>query len=599
MAFPGDQWEIASPQSQNVDSERLQDAVRYLEENTPRDGVKRLVIVRHGRIIWQGPEADRRHRVWSVSKAFTSTAHGLLDDDGKCTLETLARDHNPQLAAYYPAVNLRHLATMTSGIDGEGGSYDRDAEGRGDANALVEPARPFFPPGTKYQYWDEATQHYGFVLTKIAGEPLPDLLQRRILGPIGMTAVRWQQDDTKKNIPNWTGGLEISASDLARFGHLFLNRGQWNGKQLISTRWVDDATSVQVPPSIPDALPSSDRKGSGIYGYHWWPNGTRPDGTRPWPDAPHGTYMRSGHNNNALFVVPAWGVVIVRLGLDGEQRNGGYPIPRSTYNEFLRRVGTALYDSVVEGEARVWHPLTVSFRGPAAGETDEAPNPFLDYRLTVTFTGPDGTQLRVPGFFDGDGSGGGRGDIWRVRFTPPRRGQWSYIASFRSGPDIAVDLNPASGQPAAFDGVKGTLDIERALRDGPEFLRYGRLEYAHGFYLKFRSGPYWIKGGTDEPEDLLAYSGFDHTRSGKFAVTDYGGHVRDWQPGDPDWGGGKGKGFIGALNYLAAHHVNLIYFMPMNIGGDGQNVWPFAGRIDPQGSPDNDTTHYDLGKLRQ
>ena len=77
-------------------------------------------------------------------------------------LDTLARDYNPQLAEHYPAVTLRHLATMTSGIDGVGGSYDRDPAGRGDANALVAPAPPFFPPGTKYQYWDEATQHYRF-----------------------------------------------------------------------------------------------------------------------------------------------------------------------------------------------------------------------------------------------------------------------------------------------------------------------------------------------------------------------------------------------------------------------------------------------------
>jgi CubicO group peptidase (beta-lactamase class C family) len=136
--------------------------------------------------------------------------------------------------------------------------------------------------------------------------------------------------------------LEISAGDLARFGHLYLNRGWWQGRQLLSAAWVDAATSVQVPPSIPDALQTSDRKGSGVYGYHWWPNGTRPDGTRLWPDAPHGTYARSGHNNNQLFVLPAWDMVIVRLGLDGELRSGGFPIPRATYNEFFRRVGAAL-----------------------------------------------------------------------------------------------------------------------------------------------------------------------------------------------------------------------------------------------------------------
>ena len=189
MIFPGKTWEQATPHSQGIDAGKLDAAIAWFEENVPRDGIKRLVIIRNGRVIWHGPQADRRHRVWSVTKAFTSTAHGLLIDDGKCTLDTLAKDHNPKLATHYANVTLRHLATMTSGIDGTGGSYDKDAQGRGDQNALVDPLPPFFAPGTKYQYWDEATQQYGFVLTQIAGESLHDLLQRRILGPIGIKKV--------------------------------------------------------------------------------------------------------------------------------------------------------------------------------------------------------------------------------------------------------------------------------------------------------------------------------------------------------------------------------------------------------------------------
>jgi len=117
-------------------------------------------------------------------------------------------------------------------------------------------------------------------------------------------------------------------------------------------------------------------------------------------------------------------------------------------------------------------------------------------------------------------------------------------------------------------------------------------------YLKFKDGPYWIKGGTDSPEDFLAYRGFDNTAGGRGGHR-YAHHVRDWKEGDPDWGEGKGKGIIGALNYLASVHVNSIYFLPMNIGGDGRNTWPYLGRIDPSGDGDNDNLHFDLGKLAQ
>lgn len=229
MIVPDAAWKQATPESQGVDSVKLQAAAEYLREAGGQEGVKRLVIVRNGRMIWRGPESGKPQGVWSVTKAFTSTAHGLLIEDGKCTLETLAKDYDPALAKYYPNVTLRHLATMTSGLDGVGGAYDFDNQHRGDQNALVEPITPFFPPGTKYMYWDEATQHYGYALTQIAGESLHEYLKRRILDPIGITQLTWKPDTTGK-VLNWTGGIEISAEDLARFGLLYLNRGNWNGR---------------------------------------------------------------------------------------------------------------------------------------------------------------------------------------------------------------------------------------------------------------------------------------------------------------------------------------------------------------------------------
>ena len=108
MVFPGETWEETSPESQNVSSVKLKIAVSYLLDCSGRNGIKRLIIVRNGRVIWKGAEADHRQRVWSVTKAFTSTAHGLLIEDGKCTLETLAKDYNPKdLSEYYPKVTLR------------------------------------------------------------------------------------------------------------------------------------------------------------------------------------------------------------------------------------------------------------------------------------------------------------------------------------------------------------------------------------------------------------------------------------------------------------------------------------------------------------
>ncbi len=249
----------------------------------------------------------------------------------------------------------------------------------------------------------------------------------------------------------------------------------------------------------------------------------------------------------------------------------------------------------VEGDFRVWHTVTLGFEGPAAHESDDDPNPFLDYRLRVDFIAPSGRKYRVPGFFDGDGEGGEAGSVWRVRFTPDEPGRWSYKTSFRSGPRVAVSLDAKAGEAAGFDGAEGAFEAAPRDPDAPGFARYGRLEYVGGHYLKFRDGPYWIRGGTDSPENFLAYAGFDNTP----ASHRYQPHESDWRPGDPDWGEGQGKAIIGALNSLADAGANSIYFLVMNIGGDGQDVWPWAGSPDPKGDPANDNLHFDLSKLRQ
>ncbi len=262
------------------------------------------------------------------------------------------------------------------------------------------------------------------------------------------------------------------------------------------------------------------------------------------------------------------------------------------------RTGPAAAEAAftITGNAKKWEAVNLAFSGPTSDGAGNHPNPFLDYRLQVTFTAPSGKKFNVPGFFDGDGRGGQNGNVWRVLFSPDEAGRWKFQASFRKGTQVAISLDPKAGEPAAFDGSKGSFTIAPQEKNAPGYLKWGRLEYVGKFYLKFRDGPYWLKGGTDEPEDFLAYDGFVNTPR---ATHRYTNHVQDWKAGDPDWDNGQGKAIIGALNYLSAQNMNNLYFMPMNIGGDGKNVWPFLGTIEPKGSTNNDNLHFDLAKLRQ
>jgi len=271
-----------------------------------------------------------------------------------------------------------------------------------------------------------------------------------------------------------------------------------------------------------------------------------------------------------------------------------------------RDVCGASKGAVLSGELQKWHKVTITFDGPRTSEKGN-PNPFRDYRLNVTFT-KGSKRYAVPGYYAADGNaaqtGAAAGNKWRVHFVPSEEGRWSYTASFRTGGDIAVNSNPKAGKSVAFDGAKGSFTVGPTDKTGRDHRAKGLLKYVGKRYLQFaETGEYFLKGGADSPENFLGYADFDGTfdtgelkRKGEAAgrkfLHRYAPHVRDFAPGDPTWKDGKGKGIIGALNYLAGKGMNSVYFIPYNIdGGDGKDVWPWT---DPA-----EKLRFDCSKLEQ
>ena len=168
----------------------------------------------------------------------------------------------------------------------------------------------------------------------------------------------------------------------------------------------------------------------------------------------------------------------------------------------------------ISGELKQWHDVVLTFEGPQASEAG-VPNPFRDYRLNVTFTQGE-KRVLAPGHFAADGkaaeTGAESGNKWRVHFVPDATGEWTYQASFRTGPDIAVSLDPQAGQPAAYDGESGKFTVGPSDKSKPDLRARGLLRYAGQHYLQFAgTGEYFIKGGADSPENFLAYIEFDQT----------------------------------------------------------------------------------------
>jgi hypothetical protein len=246
----------------------------------------------------------------------------------------------------------------------------------------------------------------------------------------------------------------------------------------------------------------------------------------------------------------------------------------------------------IEGERKQYHRIGLIFDGPQSSET-ATPNPFSDYRMDVTFTSPDGVKSIVPGHFAADGeagqTGATSGNKWRVYFSPSLTGEYNYSVSFRKGTLIAASSSLTDGSPDVLDGLTGSFSVTATDKVGKDHRAKGRLHYIGKRYLRYDNGEYFLKAGSDSPENLLAFGDFDQTTNSK----DFAEHSNDWTSNDPSWKSGKGKGLIGAVNYLAEMGMNAFSFLTMNINGDGNDVWPFIS------SSSNYFLRYDVSKLDQ
>lgn len=263
----------------------------------------------------------------------------------------------------------------------------------------------------------------------------------------------------------------------------------------------------------------------------------------------------------------------------------------------------------ISGELKQWHKITLTFNGPESHELDSA-NPFLDYQLYAIFTKNE-KQVVIPGFYAADGNAAetsaDSGNKWRIIFCPEDYGLWKYEVSFIRGEQLALaGRNSETGQTVAFHGATGEIYVSPTDKSGRDFRARGRITYINDHYLRFRgNGDIFLKSGADSPENFLAYHEFDGTYYGgdgerrigeagpNQALHRYSAHVNDWTQGDPTWKGGrKGRGIIGALNYLASKGVNSVYMILNNVGGDGQDVFPWI-------SYKSDFTRFDVSKLDQ
>lgn len=274
----------------------------------------------------------------------------------------------------------------------------------------------------------------------------------------------------------------------------------------------------------------------------------------------------------------------------------GVPTLNNSHQKVIKYTNSQSYATVeITGELKKWHKVTLSVVGPSASESDTNPNPFLDYNFSITFKNGN-ESITIPGFFAADGnaanSSANSGNIWQVRFRPFLEGKWTYTVNFTKGKNAAVGGNAVAIKEV--NGLTGSFNIDKSDKTGRDFRGKGKLQYVNSRYLQFaETKEYFLKAGADAPENLLAYDDFDNTPNVKNLRKSWSSHVKDWKTGDPTWKDGKGKGLIGAVNYLASTGCNVFSFLTYNVGGDDKNVFMHTdstkvGRL-----------HFDCSKLDQ
>jgi CubicO group peptidase (beta-lactamase class C family) len=337
-AFPTTEWAKVTPEEKGFDTGKLQAALAYLKSKSFQNGINEVLIIKDGVVIYEGDSTLKKHTLYSCSKVFTSTVLGLLIDEKRLKLDDLASKYEPLLAEYYPTVTFRHFATMTSGYSAKGRSRWND-ENSDWSWTPYTPEKPHFAAGTHFEYWDEAQMMYGRVLTQVLSKSLKTYLTEKITDPIGIGKWTWETEQKTNGIDQNNGctGVNMNARQLAKFGLLYLNNGNWNGKQLLSKTWCTMATTKQVPATIPVFQGErANTQGSGSYGFNWWVNST--DGLSKLPDAPIKVAYMSGLNHNICCLIPEWNMVIVRMGTD---KNPVEP-KHIVWNMFLKKVGEAM-----------------------------------------------------------------------------------------------------------------------------------------------------------------------------------------------------------------------------------------------------------------
>lgn len=313
--YPAGDWSRLAPAEAGFDPAELE----ALAAEAEAGGSNCLVVTRHGQLVaewyWNGTDASTVQETFSVTKSVTSTLVGIAHADGALDVQDSAARYVPEWAGTPAAeVTVENLLRNDSGRHWDLATDYQALVTAEDRTALAVGLAQDAAPGTAWAYNNAAIQTLDAVLATATGEDPAAYAEQRVFAPLGMAHTEMSHDAAGRTTT--FAGLRSTCQDLARFGHLFLRGGRWDGTQVVPEAWVESATG----------RPSQELNAG--YGYLWWVNHPGPiagplhitseqsaaaDGQMA-PGAPEDMYWARGLGGQVVQVDPGSDTVVVRLG---------------------------------------------------------------------------------------------------------------------------------------------------------------------------------------------------------------------------------------------------------------------------------------------
>jgi CubicO group peptidase (beta-lactamase class C family) len=264
---------ISTPEAEGVSSAGI---IKFLDAvDKGKNELHSFVILRHGKIIskgWWGPyRKDLKHVMYSVSKSFTSVGVGFAIAENKLKLTDKVVTFFPNslpdtLSTYMKGMTVQDLLKMSTGMNTD---PLFNARGSSDWPKAFISAPVENKPGSIFKYNNMASFMLSAIVQKATGEKLVDYLKPRLFDPLGINNFTW--DEAPGGYTFGAIGLKLQSEDMAKFGQMLLQKGKWNGRQIVPQSWVEQATAVQIASNAPEnKTPKELNDWEQGYGYQFW-----------------------------------------------------------------------------------------------------------------------------------------------------------------------------------------------------------------------------------------------------------------------------------------------------------------------------------------